>query len=209
MALVSAAAAEPHSANQEQPREAPVPRAWAAAAAAFGELLCLATSARMLRDMNQDLHIDEDLQPRVKRRRKAVARSRTWHDQRRAEGRPEPRNAHAAIAKAAAFVLAVPTTTVPAIDVLALIETATLVLQNQGYARIPSRNLVISILKPQDEHRDPFVIPNTSGFVDERLVRQPAGRKRQWTRDDFAKLRTLVERLRAASPNEEVTGVPG
>lgn len=146
--------------------------------------------------MSQDLHIDETLPPRVRRRRQAIARSRTWHDQRRAAGRPEPRNADAAIAEAAAFCLSVPRTTAPSIDVLALIDTATLILQRQGYARAASRNLVIDRLRPRPEHRDMFSVPNSTGFVNEALVLQPAGHKRRWERRDFESLRSVVKRLR-------------
>lgn len=150
----------------------------------------------MIRLMDHNTRIEDNLHPRVRRRREAVARSRTWHDRRRAAGKPEPRDAYAAIAQAASFVLAVPVLTRPSIDLRALVETATLILQSRGHLRGPSRMLVISILKPQEEHRDPFAVPNTSGVVDERLVRQPAGGKYYWTPDDLRNLRLVVERLR-------------
>lgn len=146
--------------------------------------------------MKRELQIDDTVTPRVRQRRAAVARSRDWHDQRRAAGRPEPRNADAAIAEAAAFVLSVPRTTVPSIDVLALIDTATLMLQRDGFARVASRNLVIDRLRPRREHRDVFAVPNSTGLVNENLVRQPSGRSgRAWELRDFESLRSVVERL--------------
>ena len=82
------------------------------------------------------------------------------------------------------------------IDVLALIDVATLILQRQGYARAASRNLVIDRLLPREEHRDMFTVPNSTGFVNEKLVLQPAGHKRRWKRRDFESLRSVVKRLR-------------
>jgi|APFEC2959095171_1045051.scaffolds.fasta_scaffold02053_4 hypothetical protein len=132
-------------------------------------------------------------------RRRNVELCRSWHDRRRAEGKPEPRDVDSAIVAAAAFVLAVPTAAQVAIDVRAMVDVATLFLREKGYTHASVREVVVDRLRPRAEHRDTTRLPNTIGVLNPKALHPPRRPGAEWTERDHEILDRVLIKLR--SPN--------
>lgn len=138
------------------------------------------------------------------RRRVAVERARRWHDQRRAERRPERREIDRAIAEAVCFVVNIETyssrNAAPiSVDLRSVVDVAKLVLREQGYAESGLRQLIVNRLQRRQEHDDRTRFVNRHGVDDPKTVGQPRRGGDAWTEKDAFLINRVVRRV--SSPN--------
>jgi hypothetical protein len=155
-------------------------------------MLCLAWSAAILSGMSKITEIP--LSPAAvreeERRRRAREIAGAWRYRAAVEGRPQARDADAAIVEGLAF-LAVQKPDVYVRVLAEIVEAATLCCQRDGHDRRQAKTVIASRIRPRREHDLAGVIPNFRGVNDLAGVHPPRN-GRVWTIKDADRLNALV-----------------
>ncbi|WP_417582883.1 hypothetical protein [Pelagibacterium sp.] len=103
----------------------------------------------------------------ARQRRNAAERARRYRERKKKEGSPEPRVVDAALSEAMSFWLAKTGALRRELDgldgglsIVALMKTARVILEREGYAVQPSAQAVADRLVHRPEHEDPYWIPS-------------------------------------------------